>query len=160
VGVHRARGLHAVAAVLYPHESPRRPTAFVTRKITSTVAAIARGEAEELVLGNTAARRDWGWAPDVVVAMVAALRHDRPQDYVVATGVAHSVQDFVRIAVERAGVTDWQERVRVDPAFFRPTDAAELVGDPTRARTALGWTPTRTFEEVVGAMVDADLAGR
>jgi GDPmannose 4,6-dehydratase len=160
VGVHRARGLHAVAAVLYPHESPRRPTAFVTRKITSTVAAIARGEAEELVLGNTAARRDWGWAPDVVVAMVAALRHDRPQDYVVATGVAHSVQDFVRIAAERAGVTDWQERVRVDPAFFRPTDAAELVGDPTRARTALGWTPTRTFEEVVGAMVDADLAGR
>lgn len=160
VAVHRARGLHAVAAVLYPHESPRRPTAFVTRKITSTVAAIARGEAEELVLGNTAARRDWGWAPDVVVAMVAALRHDEPQDYVVATGVAHSVEDFVRAAAARAGVADWQERVRVDPAFFRPNDAAELVGDPTRARATLGWAPTRTFEEVVGAMVDADLEGR
>lgn len=159
VAAHRARGLHAVAVVLYPHESPRRPAAFVTRKITSTVAAIARGEAEELVLGNTAARRDWGWAPDVVRAMVAALRHDEPQDYVVATGVAHSVEDFVRVAAERAGVDDWRERVRVDPAFFRPTDAAELVGDATRARTVLGWAPSRTFEGVVGAMVDADLAG-
>jgi GDPmannose 4,6-dehydratase len=159
VATHRARGLHAVAVVLYPHESPRRPTAFVTRKITSTVAAIARGEAEELVLGNTAARRDWGWAPDVVAAMVAALRHPEPQDYVVATGVSHAVEDFVRVAAERAGVGDWRERLRVDPAFLRPTDATDLVGDATRARTALGWAPTRSFEEVVAAMVDADLAG-
>ncbi len=157
VGVHRARGLHAVATVLYPHESPRRPATFVTRKITSTVAAIARGEADELVLGNTAARRDWGWAPDVVVAMVAALRHDEPMDYVVATGVSHSVEDLVRVAAERAGVADWRQRVRVDPAFLRPTDATDLVGDATRARTVLGWAPTRTFEEVVAAMVDTDL---
>ena len=158
VQAYRSRGVHAVNAVLYPHESPRRPTAFVTRKITSTLAAIARGEAEELVLGNTAARRDWGWAPDVVAAMVAAARHPEPLDVVVATGVSHSVEDFVRVAAERAGVADWRERVRVDPAFFRPTDATDLVGDPARARALLGWSPTRTFEEVVGAMVDADLA--
>lgn len=158
-GVHRGRGLHAVAAVLYPHESPRRPHAFVTRKITAAVAAIARGEADEIVLGNTAARRDWGWAPDVVAAMVAALRHDEPQDYVVATGVARSVEDLVAAAADRAGVTDWRERVRVDPALLRPTDATELVGDATRARTVLGWAPTRSFEDVVASMVDADLAG-
>lgn len=157
-GVHRGRGLHAVAAVLYPHESPRRPHAFVTRKITSTLAAIARGEAQEIVLGNVAARRDWGWAPDVVAGMVAALRHHEPQDYVLATGVAHSVEDLVAAAAARAGVDDWRERVRVDPALLRPVDAVELVGDATRARTTLGWAPTRSFADVVAAMVDADLA--
>lgn len=156
-GVHRGRGLHAVAAVLYPHESPRRPHAFVTRKITAAVAAIARGETDEIVLGNTAARRDWGWAPDVVAAMVAALRHETPQDYVVATGVSRSVEDLVAAAADRAGVTDWRERVRVDPALLRPSDATELVGDATRARTVLGWAPTRSFAEVVASMVDADL---
>jgi GDPmannose 4,6-dehydratase len=158
VQLHRAGGAFAVNAVLYPHESPRRPARFVTRKITSTVAAIARGRADELVLGNTAARRDWGWAPDTVRAMVAALRHDEPLDVVVATGTSHSVEDFVAAAFTRAGVTEWRHLVRTDPAFVRPNDAADLVGDPRLAREVLGWTPTRSFADVVGAMVDADLA--
>ncbi len=157
--IHRSRGLHAVAAVLYPHESPRRPHAFVTRKTTATMAAISRGDAEEIVLGNTAARRDWGWAPDVVAGMVAALRHEEPQDYVLASGTARSVEEFVAAAAAAAGVHDWRERVRIDPELLRPTDATELVGDATRARTTLGWAPTRSFEDVVAAMVDADLAG-
>ncbi len=158
VQLHRAGGMFAVNAVLYPHESPRRPTKFVTRKITSTVAAIARGRADELVLGNTAARRDWGWAPDSVRAMVLALRHSEPLDVVVATGVSHSVDDFVAAAFARAGVDQWRHLVRSDPAFWRPNDAADLVGDPTLARTALGWAPTVAFGDVVGSMVDADLA--
>ncbi|TXR58063.1 GDP-mannose 4,6-dehydratase [Quadrisphaera setariae] len=158
VQAHRAGGAFAVNAVLYPHESPRRPARFVTRKITSTVAAIARGRADELVLGNTAARRDWGWAPDTVRAMVAALRHTEPLDLVVATGTSHSVEEFVAAAFARAGVAEWLHLVRTDPAFVRPNDAADLVGDPTLAREALGWAPTVPFADVVGAMVDADLA--
>lgn len=158
VGVYRGRGLHAVSAILYNHESPRRPTTFVTRKITRTAALIARGEADELVLGNLDARRDWGWAPDYVDAMVRACRHDVPSDYVIATGVAHSVSEFVAAAFARAGIEDWQRHVRVDSAFVRPVDAAELTGDSTRARADLGWAPTVDFERVVAAMVDADLA--
>ena len=157
VGVYRGRGLHAVSAILYNHESPRRPATFVTRKITRTAARIARGLEHELVLGNLDARRDWGWAPDYVDAMVRAARHAEPDDYVVATGTAHSVRDFVAAAFERAGVADWEGRVRVDQAFVRPADAALQVGDATRARTRLGWVPTVGFSELVGRMVDADL---
>ena len=157
VGVYRGRGLHAVSAILYNHESPRRPDSFVTRKITRTAALIARGEADELAMGNLDARRDWGWAPDYVDAMVRAARHDVAGDYVIATGVAHSVADFVAAAFARAGIEDWQRYVRVDPAFVRPVDAVELSGDSTKARTELGWTPTVDFDEIVAAMVDADL---
>jgi GDPmannose 4,6-dehydratase len=158
VGVRRRAGLHATSLILYNHESPRRPTRFVTRKITSTVAAIARGAADELVLGNLDARRDWGWAPDVVDAMVRAARADSGDDYVVATGESHSVRDFVAAAFARAGITDWEPLVRTDRAFVRPADATELVGDASKARARLGWAPTVTFEEIVGRMVDADLA--
>jgi GDPmannose 4,6-dehydratase len=157
VGARRAAGLHATSLILYNHESPRRPTRFVTRKITSTVAAIARGEADELVLGNLDARRDWGWAPDYVDAMVRAAGADAADDYVVATGASHSVRDFVAAAFTRAGIADWEPLVRTDPAFVRPVDAAELVGDASRLRTRLGWAPTVGFEELVGWMVDADL---
>ena len=157
VGVRRRAGLHATSLILYNHESPRRPTGFVTRKITSTAAAIARGEASELVLGNLDARRDWGWAPDYVDAMVRAARADTADDYVVATGESHAVRDFVAAAFARAGIDDWVPLVRSDPRFFRPADATELVGDPSRARRALGWTPTVAFEELVGRMVEADL---
>jgi GDPmannose 4,6-dehydratase len=143
--------------VLYNHESPRRDQRFVTRKITSTVAAIARGDADELVLGNLDARRDWGWAPDYVDAMVRAARADEPADYVVATGRAHSVRDFVAAAFAAAGITDWEPYVRQDPRFFRPADPTELVGDASRARDVLGWTPTVAFDEVVARMVRADL---
>lgn len=158
VGVQRARGLHAVSAVLFNHESPRRPERFVTRKITSTVAALAQGRADRLVLGNLDARRDWGWAPDYVDAMVRAARADDPRDYVVATGEAHSVRDFVAAAFHRVGIADWEHLVETDPRFVRPTDATELVGDSSRARKHLGWSPTVGFEELVGRMVDADLA--
>jgi len=158
VDVYRRRDLHAVSAILYNHESPRRPTQFVTRKITSTVAAIAKGRSDGLALGNLDARRDWGWAPDYVDAMVRAARADEPRDYVVATGVGHSVRDFVAAAFRRAGIDDWSDLVTVDPEFVRPADPTDLTGDATRARELLGWSPTVGFEELVGRMVDADLA--
>ena len=157
VGVYRGRGLHAVSAILYNHESPRRPVHFVTRKITRTVAAIARGEADRLVLGNTDARRDWGWAPDYVDAMVRACRAEEADDYVVATGEGRSVRDFAAAAFARAGIDDWEPLVHTDTALTRPADAADLTGDATRARERLGWAPTVTFDELVGRMVDADL---
>ena len=158
VDVYRRRELHAVSAILYNHESPRRPEHFVTLKITSTVAAIAQGRADVLALGNLDARRDWGWAPDYVDAMVRAARAGRPADYVVATGVGHSVRDFVAAAFARAGISDWETYVVVDPEFVRPADPTELVGDASRARSELGWSPTVEFGEIVGRMVDADLA--
>ena len=157
VDVYRRRDLHAVSAILYNHESPHRPPEFVTRKITSTVAAIANGRAGTLALGNLDARRDWGWAPDYVDAMVRAVRADVARDYVVATGVSRSVRDFVAAAFARAGVDDWQHLVTIDPEFVRPADPTELVGDATLAREALGWAPTVAFDEIVGRMVDADL---
>lgn len=157
-GVYRARGLFAVSLMLYNHESDRRPASFVTRKITHGVARMALGLQDELVLGNLDVRRDWGWAPDYVDAMVRAVRHSRPDDYVIATGVAHSVADFVAAAFDRAGVEPERRRVRVDPAFFRPADAGLQVGDATKARRELGWSPSVVFEELVGRMVDADVA--
>lgn len=158
VGVHRTRGLHAVSAILYTHESPRRPERFVARKITRGVAAIRRGEASRLVLGDLGVRRDWGWAPDHVAAMVLAARAERPRDYVVATGESHSVRELVAAAFAHAGIEDWEPLVEVDPDLVRPTDAADLTGDPTRARTELGWSPTVSFPDLVARLVDADLA--
>lgn len=157
VGVARQRGQHASSLILYNHESPRRPRQFVTRKITSTVARIARGEADELVLGNLDSRRDWGWAPDYVDAMVRAARADDPGDYVIATGASHSVRDFVGAAFAAAGITDWEPLVRSDPAFFRPVDPVTQVGDSGLAGRRLGWAPTVPFAEVVGRMVATDL---
>ena len=158
VAVQRQRGLHASSLVLYNHESPRRPMRFVTRKITAGVAAIAQGRARELVLGNLDARRDWGWAPDYVDAMVRAARADVPDDYVIATGVGHTVRDFVAAAFGCAGIADWEPLVTTDPTLTRPADATALVGDAARARDALGWSPSVDFDGVVAAMVDADLA--
>ncbi|WP_248583331.1 GDP-mannose 4,6-dehydratase [Nocardioides sp. InS609-2] len=160
VGTWRERGLAAIAVILYNHESPRRPERFVTRKITRGVADIVRGRAETLVLGNLDASRDWGWAPDHVDAMVRAARHPVAQDYVVSTGESRSVREFAAAAFAHAGIVDWERHVRVDPSLMRPTDAADLRGDSTRARRDLGWQPTRSFTEVVAAMVEADLNGR
>lgn len=154
--VFRHRGLHVSTLILYNHESPRRPAGFVTRKVTSTVAAIARGEATELVLGDLEARRDWGWAPDYVDAMVRAIRAAEPSDYVIATGRTHSVRDFVAAAFHHVGIHDWSRFVRVDPAFLRPVDPTQLVGDASRASRMLGWSPTVTFAEIVGRMVDSE----
>jgi len=157
VGAYRARGLHASAAILYNHESPRRPTAFVTRKITSTVAQIARGRADELVLGDLTARRDWGWAPDYVDALIRIALHSQADDFVIATGESHTVSDFVDAAFRAAGVEDGARFVRSDPRFLRPVESPELVGDSSKARRELGWTPTRHFDAVVSAMVEHDL---
>ncbi|MWV59574.1 GDP-mannose 4,6-dehydratase [Rathayibacter sp. VKM Ac-2754] len=157
VGVYRGRGLHASSAILYNHESPRRPESFVTRKITAGVAAIAVGAAEELSLGNLDARRDWGWAPDYVDALLRASRAESADDYVVATGVAHSVREFVGAAFAAAGIDEWEDRVVIDPRFARPVDAPEMRGDASKAREALGWAPTVGFEDIVARMVENDL---
>jgi GDPmannose 4,6-dehydratase len=158
VAVQRQRGLHASSLILYNHESPRRPTRFVTRKITAGVAAIAQGRASGLVLGNLDARRDWGWAPDYVDAMVRAARTEAPDDYVIATGVGHTVRDFAQVAFRCAGIADWEHLVSSDSGLTRPADATALVGDASHAREALGWAPTLGFEDVVAALVAADLA--
>jgi GDPmannose 4,6-dehydratase len=158
VGVYRARGLHASSCILYNHESPRRPQTFVTRKISVAAARIARGLQDELAMGNLDARRDWGWAPDYVGAMMSAARDPLGRDYVIATGISHSVRDFVAAAFRAAGISDWEKYVTLDPRFARPSDAPELVGDSTRAREMLGWSPTVTFDEVVTRMVEHDLA--
>jgi GDPmannose 4,6-dehydratase len=157
--VYRGRGLHAATAILFNHESPLRPTAFVTRKITAAAAEIGRTGAGVIALGNLDARRDWGWAPDYVDAMVRALRHDVPDDFVVATGRTHSVRDFAEAALRRAGVgDDWEQHVAVDPRFVRPADASVMVGDPSKAERELGWRRTVEFEEVVARMVEHDMA--
>jgi GDPmannose 4,6-dehydratase len=157
VGVYRGRGLHASAGILYNHESPRRPDTFVTRKITKAAAQIAAGDQERLVLGNLDVRRDWGWAPDYVDAMMRAIRYPVADDYVIATGEARSVRDFVAAAFRHAGLTDWQRYVQVDPALVRPAEAVEQLGDADHARKTLGWAPTVLFQEIVARMVDEDL---
>lgn len=156
--VYRTQGLHASTAILYNHESPRRPVQFVTRKVTDAVARIARGSTDPLVLGSLDVRRDWGWAPDYVDALVRIARAPQPDDFVVATGEAHSLAEFVETAFAHVGITDWQRHVQTDPRFVRPADPALLVGDSTRLRSTLGWAPTRTFQQIVATMVDADLA--
>lgn len=157
-GVYRSRGLGVATCILYNHESPLRPTTFVTRKITVAVARILRDGGGTLALGNLDVRRDWGWAADYVDALVRAVRHADADDFVVATGITHSVAEFAAAAFAHVGITDWQEHVVVDPQFVRPADAAEIVGDSSKARRVLGWAPTVTFEQVVGRMVDHDVA--
>jgi GDPmannose 4,6-dehydratase len=156
VGVYRRRGMFATAAILYNHESPRRPATFVARKITRAVASIARGSTDPLTLGNIDVLRDWGYAPDHVDGMIRILDADRPDDYVVATGEARSVREFVREAFSVVGIEDWEEHVTIDASLYRPADPRALVGDPTRLRS-LGWRPSVTFEELVRIMVQADL---
>lgn len=157
VDVYRRRDLRASSLILYNHESPRRPLHFVTRKITAGVAAISRGQQDRLTLGNIEARRDWGWAPDFVDAMVLAAEADTPGDYVIATGSGHTVADFAAAAFAYVGITDWQGRVFIDPELVRPADPTALVGDASRARDRLGWKPTTPFDAVVQRMVDHDL---
>jgi GDPmannose 4,6-dehydratase len=156
-GVFRSRGLHVSNAILYGHESPLRPKTFVSRKISAGVAAIASGERRKLTLGNLDARRDWGWAPDYVDCLVRIALHDTATDFVVATGKSHSVREFVSTAFSVVGVDDWEAYVEVDRSLLRPTDSVELVGDPSRARSELGWQPTKTFQQMAAAMVHHDL---
>ena len=149
--------LHVAIGILYNHESPRRPETFVSRKITAAAAAITNGDAERVALGNLDSRRDWGDAEDVVRAMPLMVRHPTPRDWIVATGETHTVRDWCRIAFERVGL-DWERHVTFDPAYWRPDHPAPLVGDASAPREKLGWSPRRTFSELVTHMVDADLA--
>lgn len=158
VGVYRQRGLFSSSVILYNHESPRRPESFVTRKITAAVARIAAGRQDRLELGSLDARRDWGWAPDYVAALQLAATAATADDFVIATGSTHSIADFVAAAFARVGISDWAPLVTINDAFSRPVDPAVQVGDASKARAVLGWAPTMAFEEIVGAMVDADVA--
>jgi GDPmannose 4,6-dehydratase len=150
-------GLHASSGILYNHESPRRPLEFVTRKVAHAAAAISVGLERGVALGDLDARRDWGYAGDYARAMWLMLQQDEPDDYVVATGVAHSVRELVECAFEHVGL-DWREYVRVDQSLVRgKAELHDLVGDPAKAHRRLGWTPTLDFEGLVRLLVDADL---
>jgi GDPmannose 4,6-dehydratase len=146
-------GLHASSAILFNHESPRRSTDFLPAKVAHGVAAIAAGREHELVLGDLDAQRDWGYAPDFVEAMWLMLQQEEADDFVIATGEAHSVQELVDLAFAHAGL-DWRDHVRVDATLVRGQDY-RLVGDASKARTQLGWKPTVTFEQLVALLVDA-----
>ena len=148
--------LFAVSGILFNHESPRRGLEFVTRKVTDGVARIKLGLAKELRLGNLDARRDWGFAGDYVQAMWLMLQQDSPDDYVIATGEAHSVQELVEVAFEQAGL-EWQSSVKLDKACIRPAEVDLLIGDPSKAKKQLGWTPTVSFQKMIRMMVDADI---
>ena len=148
--------LFAVSGILFNHESPRRGLEFVTRKVTHGVARIKRGLADSLSLGNLDAHRDWGFAGDYVRAMWLMLQQDRPDDYVIATGVSHSVRDLVEIAFGHAGL-DWRAHVRTDPALLRPAEVDHLIGSPAKAGAELGWKPGVDFEALIRMMVDADV---
>lgn len=156
--VFRTRGLRVSSAILYNHESPRRPETFVTRKITKGVVDIVRGRSDTITLGNIDAPRDWGWAPDVVDCLYRMGQREEPNDYVVATGVAHTVRDFVRVAFDAVGITEWESHVVFDSQLARPTEPALMVGDASKARNELGWNPTMGFEDIVRAMVAHDVA--
>ena len=157
VNYRESYGLFACSGILFNHESPRRGIEFVTRKVTDGVARIKLGLADKLMLGNRDACRDWGFAGDYVRAMWMMLQQPEPDDYVVATGEAHSVQELVEVAFAHAGL-DWQKHVGVDPKFLRPAEVDHLIGNPEKARHKLGWRPEVAFKGLVTMMVDADLA--
>lgn len=150
-----AYGMYAVNGILFNHESPRRGPTFVTRKITRAVGAILRGEQDELRLGNLDAKRDWGYARDYMEGAWRMLQAEEPDDYVLATGEAHSVREFLEEAFSYAGL-DWRRYVKIDPRYFRPAEVDLLVGDYSKAKRKLGWEPTVRFHELVRMMVDHD----
>ena len=156
VNYRESYGLFVCNGILFNHESPRRGENFVTRKITRAVARIKRGVQKKLFLGNLDARRDWGYAPEYVEAMWLMLQQEAPDDYVIATGEAHTVREFVTLAFEHAGL-DWQQHVQIDPAYYRPAEVDFLLGDASKARRQLGWEPKVKFPDLVRTMVDADL---
>jgi GDPmannose 4,6-dehydratase len=151
-----AYGLYACNGILFNHESPRRGPTFVTRKVTRGIAGILAGGERTIYLGNLDARRDWGYAPEYVEAMWQMLQQPAPDDYVIATGEMHSVQEFVEVAFGQVGL-DWREHVEIDPRYFRPTEVDELCGDASKARTRIGWQPRTGFVELIRIMLEADL---
>ncbi len=156
VNYRESYGLFAVSGMLFNHESPRRGLEFVTRKVSDGVARIKLGLADALTIGNLDAQRDWGFAGDYVRAMWLMLQQERAEDYVIATGVSHSVRQLIQIAFAHAGL-EWERHVRVDPALLRPAEVEHLLGDSSKARRELGWKPDVAFERLVEMMVDADI---
>ncbi len=157
VNYRESYGLYASSGILFNHESPRRGLEFVTRKISWHAAAIKLGLRDQISLGNLDAERDWGYAGDYVRAMWLMLQQDQPDDYVVATGKAHSVRECLRVAFDHAGVSI-EDHLVIDPSFLRPAEVEHLIGDASKARAELGWEPQVSFEELITGMVDADLA--
>jgi GDPmannose 4,6-dehydratase len=149
--------LHTTSGILFNHESMRRGLEFVTRKITWHAAAIRHGLVDELRLGNLDAERDWGYAKDYVEAMWLMLQRDAPEDYVVATGEAHSVRECCQIAFEEAGLSGFERYVRSDPEFVRPAEIDHLIGNPAKAERELGWKPRTSFEQLIRLMTRSDL---
>ena len=150
--------LFACSGILFNHESERRGLEFVTRKITWHAAAIKHGLRDELALGNLDAERDWGYAKDYVEAMYLMLQQDEPEDYVIATNETHTVRECVQVAFDEAGIPDWEKYVRLDPAFLRPAEVDQLIGNPAKAKQKLGWEPTTSFEQLIRLMTRSDLA--
>ena len=157
VNYRESYGLYAVSGILFNHESPRRGIEFVSRKVTDGAARIKLGLAKELRLGNLDAKRDWGFAGDYVDAMWRMLQQAEPHDYVIGTGIAHSVRELAEAAFSHVGL-DYQQYVKVDPKFIRPAEVDVLLADASKARAELGWEPRVGFKELVGKMVDADMA--
>lgn len=158
VNYRESYNLFAVSGILFNHESPRRGLEFVTRKISNAVAKIKYGKLDKLHLGNPDAKRDWGFAKDYVEMMHLMLQQDTPDDYVIATGEAHEVREFVQLAFNVAGIKDYEDKiVWNDPRYNRPAEVDHLIGDPSKAKSKLGWVPKTSFEELVRLMVEADL---
>ncbi len=157
VNYRESYGLWACSGILFNHEGPRRGIEFVTRKVTNAAARIKLGVQDELVLGNLDAKRDWGYAGDYVKAMWMMLQQEEPDDYVIATGETHTIEELVELAFDVAGVSNWRSYVRQDPKFFRPAEVDLLIGDSTKARENLGWAPEVDFAGLVRMMVENDL---
>jgi len=156
VNYREAYGIHATNGILFNHESPRRGETFVTRKITRAVADIAHGKSKKLYLGNVDSVRDWGYAKEFVESMWMMLQQDKPSDYVVATGIGATVQQFVEVAFAHAGL-NWQDHLEIDQKYIRPTEVDALIGDPSKATRELGWSAKTHWEDLARLMVDADL---
>jgi GDPmannose 4,6-dehydratase len=156
VNYREAYGIHATNGILFNHESPRRGETFVTRKITRAVADIAHGKSKKLYLGNVDSVRDWGYAKEFVESMWMMLQQDKPSDYVVATGVGATVQQFVEVAFAHAGL-NWQDHLEIDKKYIRPTEVDALIGDPSKAKRELGWSAKTHWQDLAKLMVDADL---
>ena len=150
-------GMHASSGILFNHESPRRGHEFVTRKVSQAVARISLGLQDGITMGNLDAKRDWGFAGDYVEAMWRMLQQDQADDYVICTGVTHSIRDLLDVAFARVGIVDWASYVTFDPRFMRPAEVDSLVGNSAKARTVLGWEPKVAFTELIGQMVDNDV---
>ena len=157
VNYRESYGAFACSGILFNHESPRRGHEFVTRKVTRAVARISLGLQDTVALGNLDTRRDWGFAGDYVDAMWQMLQQSEPDDFVIATGVTHSIRELLDVAFRRAGIDDWVPLVVQDPRFFRPAEVDLLIGDATKARETFGWEPKVGFQQLIETMVDADL---